>query len=203
MAKQRDLTKGNIGKTLVLFSLPMIAGNILQQMYNLADTVIVGHTIGEEALSAVGSSYSLMVFLTSIIIGLTMGSGAVFAQFFGGGRISDLKKGMVNSFVFMVIISIVINTISLLLVDDLIIWLNIPAEVADYAKIYMTIVLYGILPIFITNYFSTLLRSVGNSVVPLIFVGLSAITNIVLDLVFILVFDMGVGGAAWATVPAG
>lgn len=200
MAKQRDLTKGNIGKTLVLFSLPMIAGNILQQMYNLADTVIVGHTIGEEALSAVGSSYSLMVFLTSIIIGLTMGSGAVFAQFFGGGRISDLKKGMVNSFVFMFVISIVINTISLLLVDDLIIWLNIPAEVADYAKIYMTIVLYGILPIFITNYFSTLLRSVGNSVVPLIFVGLSAITNIVLDLVFILVFDMGVGGAAWATV---
>ncbi|HHX21114.1 MAG TPA: MATE family efflux transporter, partial [Clostridiales bacterium] len=200
MAKQRDLTKGNIGKTLVLFSLPMIAGNILQQMYNLADTVIVGHTIGEEALSAVGSSYSLMVFLTSIIIGLTMGSGAVFAQFFGGGRISDLKKGMVNSFVFMFVISIVINTISLLLVDDLIIWLNIPAEVADYAKIYMTIVLYGILPIFIINYFSTLLRSVGNSVVPLIFVGLSAITNIVLDLVFILVFDMGVGGAAWATV---
>ena len=200
MGKQRDLTQGNIGKTIILFSLPMIAGNILQQMYNVADTVIVGQTIGEEALSAVGSSYSLMVFLTSIIIGLTMGSGAVFAQFFGGGKIRDLKKGMVNSFVFMAIIAIIINVVSLLLVDNLIIWLSIPNEVADYAKIYMTIVLYGIIPIFVTNYFSALLRSVGNSVVPLIFVGLSAITNIVLDLVFILNFNMGVGGAAWATV---
>ncbi|NLZ36516.1 MAG: MATE family efflux transporter [Clostridiales bacterium] len=200
MGKQRDLTKGDIGRTLILFSLPMIAGNILQQLYNVADTVIVGHTIGEEALSAVGSSYSLMVFLTSIIIGLTMGSGAVFAQFFGGGKITDLKKGMVNSFVFMSLIAVVINVISLLLVDNLIIWLNIPAEVSEYAKIYMTVVLYGIIPIFITNYFSALLRSVGNSVVPLIFVGLSAVTNIVLDLVFIIKFDMGVGGAAWATV---
>lgn len=200
MGKQRDLTKGNIGRTIILFSLPMIAGNILQQMYNVADTVIVGQTIGEEALSAVGSSYSLMVFLTSIIIGLTMGSGAVFAQFFGGGKISDLKKGMVNSFGFMLIISIIINVASLLLVDKLIIWLNIPPEVADYAKTYMTIVLYGIIPIFVTNYFSALLRSVGNSMVPLLFVGLSAVTNIVLDLVFILEFDMGVGGAAWATV---
>jgi len=200
MAKQGDLTKGNIGKTLVFFSLPMIAGNILQQMYNVADTVIVGHTIGEEALSAVGSSYSLMVFLTSIIIGLTMGSGAVFAQLIGGGNIKDFKRGMVNSFVFMFIISLIINVVSLFLVDELIVWLNIPTEVVSYAKIYMTIVLYGIIPIYITNYFSAVLRSVGNSMVSLIFIGLSAITNIVLDLVFILKFDMGVGGAAWATV---
>ncbi|NLP22546.1 MAG: MATE family efflux transporter [Erysipelotrichaceae bacterium] len=200
MEKQGDLTKGNIGKTLVFFSLPMIAGNILQQMYNVADTVIVGHTIGEEALSAVGSSYSLMVFLTSIIIGLTMGSGAVFAQLIGGGNIKDFKRGMVNSFVFMFIISLIINVVSLFLVDELIVWLNIPTEVVSYAKIYMTIVLYGIIPIYITNYFSAVLRSVGNSMVSLIFIGLSAITNIVLDLVFILKFDMGVGGAAWATV---
>ncbi|MGB4612677.1 MAG: MATE family efflux transporter, partial [Erysipelotrichaceae bacterium] len=184
----------------VFFSLPMIAGNILQQMYNVADTVIVGHTIGEEALSAVGSSYSLMVFLTSIIIGLTMGSGAVFAQLIGGGNIKDFKRGMVNSFVFMFIISLIINVVSLFLVDELIVWLNIPTEVVSYAKIYMTIVLYGIIPIYITNYFSAVLRSVGNSMVSLIFIGLSAITNIVLDLVFILKFDMGVGGAAWATV---
>lgn len=200
MGKQGDLTKGNIGKTLVFFSLPMIAGNILQQMYNVADTVIVGHTIGEEALSAVGSSYSLMVFLTSIIIGLTMGSGAVFAQLIGGGNIKDFKRGMVNSFVFMFIISLIINVVSLFLVDELIVWLNIPTEVVSYAKIYMTIVLYGIIPIYITNYFSAVLRSVGNSMVSLIFIGLSAITNIVLDLVFIIKFDMGVGGAAWATV---
>ena len=123
MGKLGDLTKGDIGKTLIVFSLPMIAGNILQQMYNIADTVIVGHTIGEEALSAVGSSYSLMVFLTSIILGLTMGSGAVFAQLFGGGNISELKKGMSNSFIFMFILSLVINIISLLLVDNLIVWL--------------------------------------------------------------------------------
>ncbi len=200
MGKLGDLTKGNIGRTLIAFSLPMIAGNILQQIYNIADTVIVGHTIGEEALSAVGSSYSLMVFLTSIILGLTMGSGAVFAQLFGGGNISELKKGMANSFIFMFILSLVINIISLVLVDNLIVWLNIPPEVVGYAKIYMTIVLYGIIPVYITNYFSAVLRSVGNSVVSLIFIALSAVTNIVLDLVFILKFNMGVGGAAWATV---
>ena len=200
MGKLGDLTKGDIGRTLIVFSLPMIAGNILQQMYNIADTVIVGHTIGEEALSAVGSSYSLMVFLTSIILGLTMGSGAVFAQLFGGGNISELKKGMANSFIFMFILSLVINIISLVLVDNLIVWLNIPPEVVGYAKIYMTIVLYGIIPVYITNYFSAVLRSVGNSVVSLIFIALSAVTNIVLDLIFILKFNMGVGGAAWATV---
>ncbi|MGI6462816.1 MAG: MATE family efflux transporter [Candidatus Scatomorpha sp.] len=200
MGKLGDLTKGDIGRTLIVFSLPMIAGNILQQMYNIADTVIVGHTIGEEALSAVGSSYSLMVFLTSIILGLTMGSGAVFAQLFGGGNISELKKGMANSFIFMFILSLFINIISLVLVDNLIVWLNIPPEVVGYAKIYMTIVLYGIIPVYITNYFSAVLRSVGNSVVSLIFIALSAVTNIVLDLVFILKFNMGVGGAAWATV---
>lgn len=200
MQKKGDLTQGPIGKTLILFSLPMIAGNILQQMYNVADAVIVGQTIGEEALSAVGSSYSLMVFLTSIIIGLAMGSGAVFAQLFGGNKIEDLKKGMANAFVFMLLVSLLINILSLFFVDELIVWLNIPPEVVDYAKVYMTIVLYGIIPIYITNYFSAVLRSVGNSVVSLIFIALSAITNIVLDLVFILKLDMGVGGAAWATV---
>ncbi|NLM06184.1 MAG: MATE family efflux transporter [Tissierellia bacterium] len=199
---QKDLTKGNIGKTLVIFSLPMIGGNILQQAYNIADTLIVGRTIGSGALSAVGSSYTLMVFLTSIIIGLTMGAGVVFAQLYGAGKADDLKRGMVNSFFFMLILSLVINVISFILLEDIIVLLNIAPEVVEYTRIYLSIIFLGIIPTYITNYFSSILRSVGNSVIPLVFLAISAIINIVLDLVFIIVFHMGVAGAAWATLIA-
>ena len=199
---QKDLTKGNIGKILVIFSLPMIGGNILQQAYNIADTLIVGRTIGSGALSAVGSSYTLMVFLTSIIIGLTMGAGVVFAQLYGAGKADDLKRGMVNSFFFMLILSLVINVISFILLEDIIVLLNIAPEVVEYTRIYLSIIFLGIIPTYITNYFSSILRSVGNSVIPLVFLAISAIINIVLDLVFIIVFHMGVAGAAWATLIA-
>lgn len=199
---QKDLTKGNIGKTLVIFSLPMIGGNILQQAYNIADTLIVGRTIGSGALSAVGSSYTLMVFLTSIIIGLTMGSGVVFAQLYGAGKADDLKRGMVNSFFFMLLVSLAINILSFFLLEEIIVLLNIQPTVVEYIRTYLSIIFLGIIPTYITNYFSSILRSVGNSVVPLIFLAISAIINIVLDLVFILVFHMGVAGAAWATLIA-
>lgn len=194
------LTTGNIGRSLVVFSLPMILGNLLQQLYNVADTLIVSKTIGAEALAAVGSSYALMVLLTSIILGLCMGSGVVFAQLFGARKTEDLKTSIYNAFVFVLLLSAVINAVSFLLLDQLIVWLHIPAQARVQTRTYLQIILCGMTFVSVYNFFASVLRSIGNTVVPLIFLAAAAVTNVVLDLMFILVFHMGVAGAALATV---
>lgn len=180
----------------------MILGNLLQQLYNVADTLIVGKTIGATALSAVGSSYALMVLLTSIVLGLCMGSGVVFAQLYGAGRREDMKTSIFNAFVFILIVSAVINLLAYLLLDDLILWLHIPAEAADFTRQYLQIIFAGMVFVSLYNFVASVLRSIGNTVVPLIFLAVSAFVNIVLDIVFILCFHWGVGGAALATVIA-
>ena len=199
---ERNLTEGKIGQSLVWFSIPMILGNLLQQLYNVADTLIVGKTIGATALSAVGSSYSLMVLLTSVILGLCMGSGVVFAQLYGAGKTDDLKTSMVNAFVFILAVTVVINLLSFLLLEQFIVWLNIPKEAVTFTREYLRVILAGIPFVFLYNFLASVLRSVGNTVAPLLFLAVTALTNIVLDLVFILSFHMGVAGAAWATVTA-
>lgn len=197
-----QLTSGSIGKSLVAFSLPMILGNLLQQLYNVADTLIVGKTIGPQALSAVGSSYALMVLLTSVVLGLCMGGGVVFAQLYGAARTDDMKTSIANAFVFICAISVLFCVASYLLLEHFILWLRVPAEAVSFTRTYLRIVLSGTLFIFIYNFAACILRSIGNTVVPLIFLAISAVTNIVLDLIFILVFHMGVAGAALATVLA-
>lgn len=199
---EKNLTDGNIGKQLIGFSVPMILGNLLQQLYNIADTLIVGKTIGASALSAVGSSYALMVLLASVILGLCMGSGVVFAQLFGAGKQNDMKTAIFNAFCLIFVICAVLNILSFLLLKKFIVWLNIPQEAALQTKEYLNVIFYGIFFIFIYNFVASILRSIGNTVVPLIFLAVSAITNIVLDLVFIVSFKMGVTGAALATVIA-
>lgn len=195
-----NLTEGRIGRSLVVFSLPMIFGNLLQQLYNVADTFIVGKTIGPDALAAVGSAYALMVLLTSIILGFCMGSGVVFSQFYGAGKLDELKEAAVNAFGFIFLMSVVIEVTATLLLDHIILWLHIPDEAVKMTRDYLYVILLGILPVFIYNFFSALLRSIGNTIVPLLFLAVSAVTNIVLDVVFIVSFHMGVAGAAWATV---
>lgn len=199
---EQQLTTGKIGRSLILFSLPMILGNLLQQLYNVADTLIVGQTIGATALAAVGSSYALMVLLTSIILGLCMGSSVVFAQLYGSKKIDDLKTSIFNSFVFILIISIIINIFAFALLDRFIIWLNIPSQAIALTRTYLKIIFIGMTFVSIYNFFASVLRSIGNTVVPLIFLGVSALTNIILDLILILVFHLGVAGAALATVIA-
>ena len=184
----------------MLFSLPMILGNMLQQLYNVADTLIVGRTVGAAALSAVGSSYSLMVLLTSIIIGLCMGSSVVFAQLYGARRMDDLKTGIINSLVFIFIVAFVIMAASFLLLDSFIVWLNVPAEAAEFTREYLRVIFTGIMAVYVYNFFTSILRSIGNTVVPLIFLAVSSLMNIALDIIFIVCFHMGVSGAAWATV---
>lgn len=197
-----NLTTGKVGRSLVFFSLPMIFGNLLQQLYNVADTLIVGKTIGATALAAVGSSYALMVLLTSIILGLCMGSGVVFAQLFGAKRTADMKTSTWNALIFIMLLSLFINAVSYLLLEQIIVWLKIPSQAVEYTRSYLQIILSGMTFVTIYNFFATVLRSIGNTVVPLIFLGVSAVTNIVLDLVFILAFNWGVEGAAIATIIA-
>nr|WP_302789184.1 MATE family efflux transporter [Anaerostipes caccae] len=199
---QVDLTDGRIGRSIILFSLPMIVGNLLQQLYNIADTLIVGRTIGAAALSAVGSAYALMVLLTSVLLGLCMGSGVVFAQLYGRKEHDRMKTSIVNAFVFIMLVSAVITAAAFLLLDHLIVWLHIPKEAAPFTKEYLFIIFFGIFFVCIYNFFSSVLLSIGNTVTPLVFLAVSAVLNIILDVVFILKFGMGIAGAAWATVTA-
>lgn len=196
----RDLTKGNISKELFLFSLPFMIGNLLQQLYNIADTIIVGKFIGSNALAAVGSSYTLLIFLTSIILGLCTGSGVYFSIEFGKKNFSELKKGIFISFFLIFFLCFIINAVVFIFVDEIIYLLNIPAEIVQMCKEYLMIIFLGIFATFIYNYFSNLLRSIGNSVMPVVFLVISVLLNIFLDILFIVKFNMGVGGAAIATV---
>ncbi len=200
--KTFDLTEGNITKTLLQFALPMILGNLLQQMYNVTDTLIVGRFIGREALAAVGSAYALMTFLNSILLGFCMGSGVMFSVCYGKKNYDRMKQGMFLSFVMIGTLTLGINLAVFWGLDGILKFLQVPGEVYGQMRQYLWIIFWGITAIFVYNYFASLLRAVGNSVVPLVFLGVSAVSNIVLDLVFVLVFGLGIGGAAWATVLA-
>ena len=197
---QKNLTQGPITKTLVFFALPMIGGNMLQQLYNIADTLIVGRFIGSGALAAVGSSYTLMTFLTSILLGLCMGSGAVFSIRYGEGDMEKLHESLGASFVLILAVAAVLNLAVFLLIDPIMYLLQVPEEIYAMMREYLWVIFWGILATFLYNYFACLLRAVGNSVAPLIFLAVSSVMNIVLDLWFVLGFHWGVAGAAFATV---
>lgn len=195
-----DLTSGNITGNLLKFALPLMVGNILQQFYNLADTLIVGKFLGTEALAAVGSSYTLMTFLTSILIGLCMGSSAFFAMQFGKKDYDTLNKGIFLSFLLIGILTVLLNVFVFFSVDWLIRMLQIPLELRKLVRDYLVCVFAGMSATFLYNFFANLLRAVGNSVIPLMFLGISALLNIFLDILFVVVLHLGIPGAAVATV---
>lgn len=197
-----SLTQGNITKALLLFSTPMIFGNLLQQLYNVADTLIVGKVLGEQALSAVGSAYSLMVLLTSVILGLCMGSSVVFSRLFASGQTDALRRSVFNAAIFIFAVSAVINGVSFFMVDDFVALLKIPADAAPYAGRYIRIIFIGFIFVTVYNFFACALRSIGNTKAPLVFLGIAAVTNIVLDIVLVAALEWNVEGAAWATVTA-
>lgn len=199
---QRDLTKGKITVNILLFALPLMVGNLLQQMYNIADTWVVGRYIGEGALAAVGSSYSLMTFLTSIIIGLCMGSGTAISIQYGRRESGKMRQSVYMSFVLIIAITILLNIIVWAGMNVILTWLNIPADVRPLMKDYLNIIYAGILAVFLYNYFANILRAIGNSTLPVVFLAISAVLNIALDLIFVIVFHWGVRGAAAATVIA-
>lgn len=198
----RDLTKGRIGSTLILFALPMIAGNLLQQFYNIADTLIVGQVLGRDALAAVGSAYTLMTFLTSIFLGLCMGSGALFSIYQGKGDTGALKSAIFHAFCLILSVTLVINLLVYVFITPILVFLRVPDDVYDGMKLYLLIIFAGIPATFLYNFFSCMLRALGNSSAPLIFLAVSAVLNIALDILFVAVLPFGIGGAALATVIA-
>lgn len=199
---QKDLTQGPITANLLRFAVPLMIGNLLQQFYNIADTWIVGQYLGSNALAAVGSSYTLMVFLTSILLGLCMGSGAVFSIYYGKKDEERLKSSIFLSFTLIGTATLVLNVAVFAGLVPIIRLLQVPVSVVPLMSDYLWVVFWGIPATFLYNYFSNLLRALGNSVTPLIFLGAAAALNILLDLQFVLGFGMGVEGAAAATVLA-
>ena len=197
---QKDLTEGPIVRRLLLFSLPMTAANLLQQCYNLADTMIVGRFIGDDALASVGSAYTLMVFITSILLGLSLGSSALIANYYGAGKSEKMHTTIASSFIVIFLLSLIITVVSLFALDWIIGILNTPEELEEMLREYLFWIFLGLAGVFLTNYFSCLLRSVGDSVTPLIFLSLSAVMNIFLDLYFIISLSWGIAGAAIATI---
>ena len=197
---QRTLTEGPITRNILLFALPLMFGNLLQQMYNIADTWVVGRFLGADALAAVGSSYTLMTFLTSILLGLCMGSGAAISMQYGSGEADKMRNSVFQSFVLIAGMALVLNLLVYVGMDGILWVLRVPAELRALMKEYLRIIFLGIAATFLYNYFANLLRAIGNSVVPLVFLAVSAILNVVLDLVCVLVLRWGVAGAAGATV---
>lgn len=198
----RDLTRGPVMRSRLCFAVPMILGDLLQQCYNVADTLIVGQFLGKNALAAVGSSFTLMTFLTSILLGLCMGSGAVFSIRFGQRDEKALQEGVYASFVLIAVLALLLNGIAFACLDWLKVFLRVPEAVWGMMREYLAVIFCGIVATFLYNYFASFLRAVGNSVVPLVFLALSAGLNIVLDLWFVLGLERGVAGAAEATVIA-
>ena len=195
-----DLTKGKISKSLIMFTIPMIAGNLLQQFYNIADTLIVGQVLGKNALAAVGSAYTLMIFLTSIFLGLSMGAGALFSIYRGNDSDENLRIAVGQAFSLIMLVTIVLNIAVYILINPIMRFLQVPDEVYRGMKIYLLIIFIGLIATSLYNFFSCLLRALGNSVVPLIFLAVSTVLNIGLDLLFVVVFPWGIKGAAIATV---
>lgn len=198
----RDLTKGPVMGSMLAFAVPMILGNLLQQCYNVADTLIVGRYLGKNALAAVGSSFTLMTFLTSILLGLCMGSGAVFSIRFGQRDRDGLREGAHAAFALIAAFTLALNAAAFLCLDGIRVFLRVPGEVWPMMREYLAVIFCGIAATFLYNYFASFLRAVGNSVAPLVFLAASALVNIGLDLWLVLGLRRGVAGAAEATVIA-
>ncbi len=196
---EKDLTEGPVTLNILLFALPLMLGNLLQQFYNFADTWVVGKFLGSNALAAVGSSYTLMTFLTSILIGLCMGASAAISMQYGSGNKKVMRQSIYMSFILIAITSIILTIVVYLLLNPILVLLQIPSELHNLMSEYLVYIFAGIPAVFLYNYYANLLRSIGNSVTPLIFLAISSILNVILDLYFVISLKWGVAGAAFAT----
>lgn len=204
-----NLTEGSITGTMLRFAWPLMLGNLLQQCYNIADTLIVGRVLGAEALAAVGSSYTLMIFITSIFIGLCMGCSAVFSMQYGAGDLKALRQSIYSSILLVGGTTLLLNAVSLIWLSPIIRLLQTPAEIVDLTYRYLFIILLGMIPLGIYNFYAFLLRAVGNSVVPLLFLAVSVVLTVIslgirVALAYVLAAIPGIGYTGiWWAVPIG
>lgn len=198
----KNMTSGSEIKHIILFTLPLLAGNLFQQLYNIVDSAIVGRYLGHEALAAVGSTGSITFLFYTLCNGLSIGAGILIAQSFGAGRHNDVKRYIVNSAYALGAIGLVITVISVLSSNSLLRLLDTPDSIIDNATAYMQTACLGTIAVAAYNWINAVLRSLGDSKTPLYFLIAASIINTVLDLLFVIVFGMGVCGAALATVIA-
>lgn len=200
--KDVDMTEGNIFKHLLTFAIPLLIGNVFQQLYNMVDTWVVGNYVSDEAFSAVGTVGPITYLLIGFFIGFSSGAGVVISQFYGAKRHDKVRDAVHTAIVMTFLIGIVFTVIGVLMVPLMLSLMNTPESVIPEAKEYLTVYFAGILGLMVYNMGSGILRAIGDSKRPFYFLVVSAITNIVLDLVFVLIFHMGVAGVALATVIA-
>lgn len=198
----KDMTKGNPTKIILFFAFPMLLGNIFQQLYNMVDSIVVGQFVGKNALAAVGSSFMLMNFFSAVLIGLCMGTSVVLSQFFGAGDYIKLRRAVSTSFIFMLVLTMIMSLLTVVLTKPMLILMKTPEEILLSSTSYLQIIFGGLIFTLLFNYSSAILRSVGDSKTPLYFLVLASLINIFLDLLFVIKFNMGVIGVAAATVIA-
>lgn len=197
-----DMTKGGATRLILVFTIPMFIGSVFQQFYNVTDSIIVGKFLGKEALAAVGASFPIMFLLIALTMGTTMGITVLISQFYGAKNFEKVKICIETAYLFLVVMAVAVTAAGLLLDDIILTMLKTPAEIYGNAKLYVDVLFSGLILMFGYNSISAILRGLGDSRTPLYLLIMSAFTNIVLDLVFILVFGWGVWGAAFATVLA-
>lgn len=198
--RQSNLTQGPIAKELLLFTLPLILGNLFQQLYNAADTVIVGRFVGDTALAAVGSSGALINLLISLFMGVGIGAGVVIARYCGAGDTDAMSKTIHTTVMAGVVSGVALSLLGVLLTPTLLRWMDTPESVMAESVIYFRIYFAGILFTVLYNFGSSIFRALGDSKRPLYYLVFSSLVNIVLDLLFVAALNWGVAGAAWATV---
>jgi len=196
----KDLTVGKEGKLILLFALPMLLGNVFQQLYVFVDSIVVGNFLGKGALTAVGASFPVFFALISLGIGLATGAGVVISQFFGAKQYENVQKGIDTMYIILFISSIIIGVFGILFIDDILAVVKLPEGTEGPAKTYLTILLSGLILDFGYNGTAAIFRSLGDSKTPLYFLIIASVTNIVLDIVFIKYLDMGIEGIAIATL---
>ncbi len=198
----KDFTTGNEAKHIFRFALPMLIGNVFQQLYNVVDSIIVGRYLGDKALAAVGASFPIIFMVIALIIGIGIGSSVVISQYFGAKDYDKVKRAADTTYIFLFFAGIVITIVGLLSGEYIFRLMRLPEEILPMAKTYLDIYMYGLILMFGFNSVSSILRGVGDSKTPLYFLIISTFLNIFLDILFVLGFKWGVAGAAWATVIA-
>lgn len=197
---QTDMTVGKPMKMLLNFTIPVFLGNVFQQLYSMADAVIVGKFVGTKGLAAVGATGTITFLIIGFLMGLTTGFTVLTSQKFGAGRMDEMRKTVGNAAILSVVIAVVMTAVSMLGMHRLLVFMHTPEDIFDGAYGYIMIICAGIFTQVLYNLVSSILRALGNSKTPLYFLILAAVLNIVLDLVFIIFFHWGAPGAAWDTV---
>lgn len=195
-----NMTEGTPWKLILRFSLPLLLGNFLQQLYNVVDSIIVGQYIGPSALAAVGTAFPVIFLLISMFIGFGIGSTIIISQYFGAGNRESVKRTIDTIYISLFAFAIPLTLIGTFLARPLLVLMNTPIEVLDQSTAYMQIIFIGTIGMFGFNINSGILQGLGDSKSPLIYLGMSTAMNIVLDFVFVAILQWGVAGAAWATI---